>query len=577
MKKLLSVLLAFMILMSTFMGLGFSVSAENADVLKVTIGDTTTDVKVGDTFRYTMTLTDVEILNCHAKVNYDSDFVAADITEDSEKLKECFPIINSSVMINNDIEDVVWFDCSRTSKYYFEGEQALVTIEFTALAAGQTRIWTDIIEMAKTITTFYVMGSATGSVVVEPFVSDEFITYEATEDPTDEPTEEPTEDPTDEPTQDPTVAPTKPVKVENIVATPESSTAVLTWDAVDGATKYWIYKNKNGSYVAYSSATATNAVVGGLEGNTTYQVKVVAVLSDGSMQKLADADVVEFTTKAPVVVNDVETAIDVTSVKLSWNAAEGAQKYWIYKAFEENGPFYVYDATTELEYTVKRLQPDTTYYFKIVPAILSNGVLALGEKDAAEKITVTTASGDTIQTKIEELTSTTATISWPQLENAKKYWVMFSTQTKSTSDLSKWTTWAETTDTTYTFKWREPGVFYHFTVVALYTDEETGRDETVNYVAASARMPYSDSDIITFTPVDDDTVTLTWSQPTDVSKVWVSYIDASGKETVYTSTTESTVTINLKNYKDYKFALSGLDSTGNVGYITRFGGEAYHE
>ena len=400
---------------------------------------------------------------------------------------------------------------------------------------------------------------------------------EETEPPTEEITEEPTEIPTEEPTEAPTQAPTKPIKVENIVATPESSTAVLTWDAVDGATKYWVYKNVGNSYVVYCSASTNKVVVSNLMGDTTYRFRIIAVLSDGSTQKLSNADVVEFTTKAPVVVNDINTVSEVTSVKLSWNAAEGAQKYWIYKAFEEDGPFYVYDSTTELEYTVKRLQPDSTYYFKIVPAILSNGKLALGEIDAAQKITAITSSGEVIQTKVTDLTSTTATISWPQLENAKKYWVMFSTQTKSTSDLSKWTTWASTTDTTYTFKWREPGVFYHFTVVALYTDEETGRDETVNYVAASARMPYSDSDIITFTPVDEDTVTLTWSQPADVSKVWVSYIDANGKEVVYKSTTESTVTINLKNYRNYKFALNALDSTGNVGYITRFGGEAYHE
>ena len=402
-------------------------------------------------------------------------------------------------------------------------------------------------------------------------------TEENTEEPTQTPTEKPTDTPTEKPTEEETQPPTKPLKVENITVAPESSTAVLTWDAIEGATKYWVYKNVGGTYVVYCSVATNKAVVGSLKGDTAYQFKVVAVLSDGTTQSLSDADVVEFTTKAPVVVADIKTASAVTSIKLSWNKTEGAQKYWIYKAFEENGPFYVYDATTELEYTVKRLQPDTTYYFKVVPAILSNGMLALGERDAAEKITASTTSGDIIQVKVDDLTSTTATISWPQFANAKKYWVMFSTQTKSTSDLSKWTTWAETTDTSYTFKWREPGVFYHFTVVALYTDEETGRDETVNYVAASARMPYTDGDLITFTPVDDDTVTLTWSQPTDVSKVWVSYIDASGKETVYVSTTETTVTINLKNYKDYKFALNALDSTGNVGYITRFGGEAYHE
>ncbi|MDO4748540.1 MAG: hypothetical protein Q4A12_05125, partial [Eubacteriales bacterium] len=378
--------------------------------------------------------------------------------------------------------------------------------------------------------------------------------------------------PSEEPSED-----QKPIKVENIVATPESSTAVLTWDAVEGATKYWVYKNKNDSYVAYASATGTQITVGGLDGNSTYQVKIVAVFEDGTMQKLSDADVVEFTTLAPVVVDGFVVTPDMTSVKLSWNAVEGAQKYWIYKAFEENGPFYVYDATTELNYTVRRLQPDTTYYFKVVPAILSNGMLALGEPEAAQKIEAKTATGEAITVKITDLTSTTATISWPAHEDAVKYWVIYSTTTKSTSDLSKWTTWAETTDTTYTFKWREPGKYYFFSVVALYNDAETGRQETVNYLADGARMPYSDDDMITFTPVDDDTVTLTWAEDTGATKVWVSYYDESGKETIMASTQTNTITLNLEGYKNYSYGLNALDSTGNVGYLTRPGGEAYHE
>ena len=311
-------------------------------------------------------------------------------------------------------------------------------------------------------------------------------------------------------------------------------------------------------------------------GDTTYQIKVIAAFSDGTMQKLSDADVVEFTTKAPVVVDGLMATPDVTSVKLSWNAVEGAQKYWIYKAFEENGPFYVYDATTELNYTVKHLQPDTTYYFKVVPAILSNGLLSLGEADAAQKLEATTATGESITVEITSLTSTTATISWPKFENVVKYWVIFSTTTMSTTNLDNWTTWAETTDTTYTFKWREPGKYYFFSVVALYNDAETGQQATVKYLADGARIPYSDSNFITFTPVDEDTVTLTWPEDTGATKVWASYYDENGKETIMKSTETNSVTLNLANYENYSFGLNALDSTGNVGYLTPAGGEKYH-
>ncbi|MDO4748544.1 MAG: alpha-amylase family glycosyl hydrolase, partial [Eubacteriales bacterium] len=292
----------------------------------------------------------------------------------------------------------------------------------------------------------------------------------STVEPTIEPTDEPTEE-TEKPTESETVAPTQSstLKVNNIKVEPAASTAVFTWDAIDGATKYWVYKynESKDSWSVYTSTTGTRVVAGGLTGETTYQFKIVATLANGSMQKLSNADVIEFTTLEPVVVDTLVATPSTTSAVLSWEAVEGAQKYWIYKAFEENGPFYVYDATTELNYTVKRLQAETTYYFKVVPAILSNGMLALGEADACPDIAVTTTAGDVITTVITDVTSTTATISWPAYENAVKYWVIYSTTTKSTSDLSKWSTWSSTTDTTYTFKWREPGKYYFFSVVAL--------------------------------------------------------------------------------------------------------------
>ncbi|MDO4748855.1 MAG: fibronectin type III domain-containing protein, partial [Eubacteriales bacterium] len=127
------------------------------------------------------------------------------------------------------------------------------------------------------------------------------------------------------------------------------------------------------------------------------------------------------------------------------------------------------------------------------------------------------------------------------------------------------------------FKWREPGKYYFFSVVALYNDEDTGNQETVNYIGAGTRMLYSDSNFIDFTPVDEDTVTLTWPEDTGATKVWVSYHDENGKEVTVSSTTSNTITLDVENYKNYSFSLNALDSTGNVGYLTPAGGEKYHE
>ena len=72
MKKLLSLILAMTIVMSAFMGLGFSVAAETTDALAITVNGVTTSVPVGEKFTYTYTLSDVRIINTEAVINYDS-------------------------------------------------------------------------------------------------------------------------------------------------------------------------------------------------------------------------------------------------------------------------------------------------------------------------------------------------------------------------------------------------------------------------------------------------------------------------------------------------------------------------
>ena len=119
MKKLISLVLAMTLVLSAFMGLGFSASAEDADVLNVTVNGVTTQVCVGDKFTYHYTLSDLKIVNTEARVNYDSSKLQLTVVDDLDEdlynafLQQTFPLIHSSnLMYNFDLKDKILYNFS---------------------------------------------------------------------------------------------------------------------------------------------------------------------------------------------------------------------------------------------------------------------------------------------------------------------------------------------------------------------------------------------------------------------------------------------------------------------------------
>lgn len=64
---------------------------------------------------------------------------------------------------------------------------------------------------------------------------------------------------------------------------------------------------------------------------------------------------------------------DKSSIKLSWNAIDGADKYQIYYSTKKNGTYKKYTTTAKTTATVKDLKASTTYYFKVRAIAVING------------------------------------------------------------------------------------------------------------------------------------------------------------------------------------------------------------
>lgn len=147
---------------------------------------------------------------------------------------------------------------------------------------------------------------------------------------------------------------------------------VLSWKAVDGASKYYIYRSTDGgkTYKYWDSTSKTSYTNSGAEAGKTYYYKVKAVCGKSSYGNSAQS------LAKSIVCDCAKPVLSITAVngkpKLSWNAVNGATKYWVYRS-TDGKEFKYYDSTTKTAYTNKSVDAGKTYYYKVKAVNVVNG------------------------------------------------------------------------------------------------------------------------------------------------------------------------------------------------------------
>jgi len=142
-----------------------------------------------------------------------------------------------------------------------------------------------------------------------------------------------------------------------------SGKPMLTWNAVDGAASYKVYRAtaKNGAYSVINTTKALTYTNTGAALGTTYYYKVEALNAAG--KSLGFSDVVEGKV-APVL------AVGYSSVsgkpQLTWKAVPGATEYQVYRSTQQNSGYAKINTTTSTSYVNTGAKAGTTYYYRIV-------------------------------------------------------------------------------------------------------------------------------------------------------------------------------------------------------------------
>ena len=145
----------------------------------------------------------------------------------------------------------------------------------------------------------------------------------------------------------------------------------LSWKAVSGAKKYWIYRSTDGKNFKYwDSTTKLSYTNSGAASGTKYyyRVKAVAVVNGKNVASANSSTKSLMTTLA-------KPSVSITTSngkpKLRWKAVTGADKYYVYRSTDGKN-FSYWDSTTKTSYVNSGAKKNTKYYYKVRAVCASN-------------------------------------------------------------------------------------------------------------------------------------------------------------------------------------------------------------
>ncbi len=228
----------------------------------------------------------------------------------------------------------------------------------------------------------------------------------------------------------------------------------LSWDKVNGADKYLIYRSTDGkTFKRYSSTQKTTWINSSVTSGKKYYYKVKASATEGDTEYASPYSTVKST--VPLTTPVLKAALSSGKVKLSWVAVKGANTYKIYRS-TDGKTFSYYGKTTKTSYTNSSVTSGKTYYYKVKAIKTSKTKSWVSSYSTIKSVKVLKAPAISIST-----TGGKVKLSWKAVSGASKYKIYRST------DGSSYKSYSTTINTSYVNSSVTSGKKYYYKVKSV--------------------------------------------------------------------------------------------------------------
>lgn len=277
----------------------------------------------------------------------------------------------------------------------------------------------------------------------------------------------------------------------------------LTWNAIDGAYCYMIYRatdtddETEPEFELVYLTGETEYVDAGCELGVFYYYFVEAVDPEGMYSE--PSEIVFNTCNLPAPEVQASNVDSTGKVRLTWKSVKGAVSYEVYRSISPEGNYNRVFTTSGTSYTNTKAVAGMTYYYK-VRAIADNPEESSGNSEVISRLCnlprpVVEASNAASTGKVR--------LTWEPIEGASCYMISWSDSRDGTYQMV-----CSTIETTYTHATAETGKLYYYKVMAVGDD--------LSLLSADSKAVYRTCDLprTTITNATNDALTgnvqLTW-------------------------------------------------------------------
>ena len=357
-------------------------------------------------------------------------------------------------------------------------------------------------------------------------------------------------------------AATVPANVKLVSAKVVSGGIQVTWNETDGAAKYKVYCKDaaNTVWKVIAIVTGTSYVDKSAAAGVTYSYTVRGVDADGELSPGFDRTGVSATIPKPTAPADVtlgDAKVVTGGIQVTWNEADGAAKYKVYRKDAANTVWKVIATVTGTSYTDKTAKIGTKYNYTVRGVAADGKTLSPGFDRTGVSATISAPTN--VKLVGAKAVNGGIQVTWQQANGAVKYKVY----RKDTAN-TDWKVIATVSSASYVDRTTKIGTKYTYTVRGVAADGKTlspGYDKTgVSATAAPANVTMGSAKAV------NSGIQVTWQRAEDAAKYRVYRKDAAntGWKAIATVSDTSYVDKTAKIGTKYTYTVRGVAADGKT-------------